>query len=136
MSTIMGCEVDCGFQPDGGVITFHGIPLLAFEAKKQGQVGNAIERMFKNLYLFQKLSPDGMYVIFVSGSGASRMPDGRRSGTLALMQTVVNIDGAGVLNELGAGTSAFVSEEGFGRDVIKDIMRKAMEKSFEVAAAF
>ena len=59
-----------GFLPDGGVWfgEDRSRPLVAFEAKRQGATGNAIERWFKNHSVYKGLSGQ-LYVTFCSGDG-------------------------------------------------------------------
>lgn len=72
ISTILGLQdlVLQGVQPDGGVWADveTGLPVLAAEAKKQGEKGNAIERWYKN---WDVLSVLGVrrYVTFCVGDG-------------------------------------------------------------------
>jgi len=63
---------DCfGFAPDGGA-WFKGDKLVAvFEAKKQGEGGNAYERWWDNANTAKFINPDVKYVTFCSGAGAA-----------------------------------------------------------------
>jgi hypothetical protein len=59
-----------GFRPDGGV-WFQGsdpAPLMASEAKKQGPLGNAIERWYKNLRIAEALGNE-VYLTVCTGEG-------------------------------------------------------------------
>jgi hypothetical protein len=59
-----------GVQPDGGVWTKPGSlrPVVAAEAKKQGEAGNAIERWYKNWDVLRVLGVE-VYVTFCVGDG-------------------------------------------------------------------
>jgi len=55
--------------PDGGVWFYKGQLIAAFESKKQGPRGNAIERWFKNNFIVRAINPTATYVTFASGEG-------------------------------------------------------------------
>ena len=55
--------------PDGGVWFYNGKLIAAFESKKQGKKGNAIERWFKNNFIIKAINPESTYVTFASGEG-------------------------------------------------------------------
>jgi len=56
-------------EPDGGLFFKNGKLLAAFEAKKQGPAGNAIERWYKNKDYIEYLNPEIPYVTFCTGEG-------------------------------------------------------------------
>lgn len=62
-----------GCQPDGGIFLYED-KVIAFEAKWQGPVGNAIERYFKNLLLLQTFAEardsELYYMTIAGGLGA------------------------------------------------------------------
>ena len=57
-------------QPDGGAWYYDDVLIAVFEAKKQGDIGNAIERWYKNEYVCRKINKDVSYVTFCCGEGA------------------------------------------------------------------
>jgi len=61
-----------GFAPDGGAWFKDGILVAAFEAKKQGQTGNACERWWDNAVTAKHINEDVIYVTFCSGAGAEQ----------------------------------------------------------------
>lgn len=64
---------DCfGFAPDGGAWFKDGKLVAVFEAKKQGEGGNAYERWWDNANTAKYINPDVIYVTFCSGPGASK----------------------------------------------------------------
>jgi hypothetical protein len=63
-----------GCAPDGGVWFYDGVLICAFEAKKQQDAGNAIQRWYKNPFICRKINKDMSYVTFCTGEGAH--PDG------------------------------------------------------------
>lgn len=67
---MLGVKFDVlGSMPDGGVfVDASGAPVLALEAKYQGEAGNAIERWFKNYMVMQQLGVQA-YITFCSGPG-------------------------------------------------------------------
>lgn len=68
-SGIKGNHSMCGCYPDGGIFVDNdGFPLIAFECKKQGRTGNAIERWYKN-YFILKAAGIKRYVTFCAGDG-------------------------------------------------------------------
>lgn len=69
LSHIPGLKLP-GVQPAGGIwLASDGdAPLLAVEAKKQGPLGNAIERWFKNWAVLSAIGVR-IYVTFCSGDG-------------------------------------------------------------------
>jgi hypothetical protein len=72
-----------GFLPDGGLwfkkpwYDENGIPyedrecMFVFEAKSQGNSGNAIERWADNFDICQKIYPNAKYITFMSGTGCT-----------------------------------------------------------------
>ena len=60
-----------GFAPDGGYWMKDGKMIAAFEAKKQQNHGNAIERFYKNATIAKTANPDIIYVSFFTGQGAA-----------------------------------------------------------------
>lgn len=63
---------DCfGFAPDGGAWFYKGKLVAVFEAKKQGEGGNAYERWWDNATTAKFINPDVKYVTFCTGAGAA-----------------------------------------------------------------
>lgn len=56
--------------PDGSLWFWKGELVAAFEAKKQQNLGNAIERWYKNNYICRAVNPRVSYVTFATGGGA------------------------------------------------------------------
>ncbi len=56
--------------PDGSVWFWDGKLIATFEAKKQQNRGNAIERWFKNNFICRAVNPDVSYITFTCGEGA------------------------------------------------------------------
>ena len=108
--------------PDGGVWFKKGIAVAAFEAKKQGKKGNAIERWYKNAFILRTLNPSVNYVTFTCGAGATiDTPIGR---TLAL---AVYENGKHNFNKYREGkNSVYMSVTGYTDKEIRAIMRKAL----------
>lgn len=112
-----------GIQPDGGVwVTADNIPVIAFEAKKQGMRGNAQERLFKNYHHLQCINPTVKYIVLMMGEGV--LVDGplynTAHDTLDLEGNIINI-----INDTGA--SFFLNENGFTEEEIMEIMKKGLE---------
>lgn len=108
--------------PDGGLWFKNGVVIAAFEAKKQGKGGNAIERWYKNAFILRTLNPTVNYVTFTCGKGATMdTPIGK---TLALS---VYENGKHNFNEYREGkNSVFMNVNGYTDDDIRAIMRKAL----------
>jgi hypothetical protein len=105
-------------QPDGGLWYFKGQLIAAFEAKKQGEGGNAIERWFKNNFICRLISPSVSYVTFAAGPGA------KERGVIEKTLSVAHLRG---FNKFVPGeNSLFLSEAGFTPNEIKAIMIQAI----------
>jgi hypothetical protein len=108
-------------QPDGGLWYFDGKLIAAFEAKKQGEGGNAIERWFKNNFICRLISPGVSYVTFAAGPGA------RKYG---IIEKTLSVAHSGGFNKLvPRGNSLFLSVEGFTQNEIKAMMIQAVTSS-------
>lgn len=101
-------------QPDGGLWYYKGKLIAAFEAKKQGNGGNAIERWFKNNFICRTISPEISYVTFGIGPGACE------DGVIPKCLSVAHLDGFNQLHS--QKNSLFLSVKGFTTDEIKAIM--------------
>jgi len=108
--------------PDGGVWFRNGQLVAAFEAKKQGKDGNAIERWFKNNFILSLINPAINYVTFTCGKGATtKTPIGK---TLAV---AVLENGEHKFNEFREGKpSVYMNVDGYTDDEVRVIMRKAL----------
>jgi hypothetical protein len=64
---------DCfGFAPDGGAWFKKGKLVAVFEAKKQGEDGNAYERWWDNATTAKYLNKKVLYITFCTGAGAAK----------------------------------------------------------------
>lgn len=103
--------------PDGGLWFKDGKLVAAFEAKKQGKGGNAIDRWYKNHFICRKINPEVSYVTFAAGQGANGI----------ILETLY-IAHEGIMNKfIKNGNSCFLSEEGFSIDDMRAMMRKVLE---------
>lgn len=110
-------------QPDGGLWYFENKLIAAFEAKKQGNGGNAIERWFKNNFICRMIAPKVSYVTFGIGPGACE------NGVIPKCLAVAHLNG---LNELHPeANSLFLSKNGFTGDQIKAIMIQTIVTAVE-----
>ena len=105
-------------EPDGGAWFYDGELVCIFEAKKQQDAGNAIERWFKNQYICRAINPDVTYVTFCTGEGAYR------KGVIGKSLSVAHLDGFNkyVFN----GNSCYMSVDGFTKKRIKQLMKKIL----------
>ncbi len=109
----LGCIPDGGMWFDGPRNRPRSLR-VAFEAKHQGDGGNAIERWCKNYLLCNRLWPDMMYVTFMTGEGAKN---------------------GGVLHEFGKSMTAvngpncvfYYSPDGFTQEGIFNVMRSVLD---------
>lgn len=117
--------ITLGCIPDGGMWFDHprGQPRslrVAFEAKHQGDGGNAIERWCKNYLLCHRLWPDMTYVTFMTGEGA-------RTG--------------GVLHEFGKSMTAingqncvfYYAPDGYSQEGIFNVMTSVLGLDLQYA---
>ena len=108
--------------PDGGVWFKNGKLVAAFEAKKQNDKGNAIERWFKNAFVLNTINPKTNYVTFTCGNGATTdSPIGR---TLAIAVYENGKHNFNVYRE--NKTSVFLSVDGYTDNEVRVIMKKAL----------
>lgn len=117
--TLKGTSDRCGCSPDGGLWYYDGVLIAAFEGKKQGSGGNAIERWYKNQYICRTITnPKVSYTTFAIGSGATTStPIGR---TLVWAHEV----GFNVSNTFG--NSCYMKPEGFTDAEVYSIMRSTI----------
>lgn len=109
--------------PDGGVWFLDGVLIAAFEAKKQGDAGNAIERWYKNLFLLNKINKSISYVTFATGAGA--VPKGPIGVTLsAALLNEENIPEFDTLRL--CDVSVFMEKDGFTQSEITSMMKRAL----------
>lgn len=110
-------------QPDGGVWFYKGKMIAAFEAKKQNNLGNAIERWFKNWHLLQEVNHRSPYVTFAVGGGAVK--NGQIWRTLYSPMK-------GEFNKIRHnGPSCFLEPEGFSAKAIENIIFDFVSKELE-----
>jgi hypothetical protein len=125
-SEIPGGKGAC--EPDGALWFYKDTLIAAFEAKKQQDKGNVIERWFKNNYICRLISPEISYVTFCTGEGAYDLYDeesGELSyGTIVHALSVAHLNG---FDKYNAGqNSAFLNIDGFSDEFIEDVMIKTI----------
>ena len=102
-------------SPDGGAWFLGDILIAAFEAKKQQDHGNAIERWYKNNYVCRSLNENMSYGTWARGEGA--YPKGS-------IGRILDISHGGEWNTYREGkNSCWLSKEGFSKQEIKDQIR-------------
>jgi hypothetical protein len=112
-------------QPDGGVWFFGGRLIAAFEAKKQGPRGNAIERWYKNYFLLKEVNPRCPLVTYAIGEGV-------RSGSP--IERILYAAHRGKYNVFcDAGPSCFLKEDGFSLEELYTNMVKFIEQEIKEA---
>lgn len=133
--------ISFGCQPDGGIIFNQaGTPVLAFEAKKQGAVGNAFERWFKNFMFLQCVNPDLAMITFLVGQGCLSNERGEANGMIGIARGAMALESfKRGRNETyiengfnGAVPSFFTSSLGFSSEKLKSIVTLCLEKHFGV----
>ena len=120
MSNIMKIELvgdDCfGFAPDGGAWFKNGKMVAVFEAKKQGNRGNAYERWWDNAVTAKYINPNVLYVTFCTGKGA--VPNG-----------VLDKLARKAKRMLGDNFRFHLKVEPFTQEEIEEIMTKTLEEA-------
>ena len=101
-------------EPDGGAWFYRGVLIAVMEGKKQQDRGNAIERWFKNNFIYRKINPDVSYVTFCTGEGAYE------DGTIGKALNVAHLEGFNQYNP--GGNSAFLNTDCFTREFINATM--------------
>lgn len=120
--TLEQINVHIGFEPDGGLWFKNGVLHAAFEGKKQGKGGNAIERWQKNHWIATRINPNVKYVTFAIGEGFSESCYPYRYA-LTMLESENK-----VFNTLyPKSQSWFINPDGFDRKEIYDIMKKTLE---------
>lgn len=112
---LVGCE------PDGGLWFKDGKLIAAFEGKKQGKGGNAIERWEKNYNLCKSINEDVKYVTFGVREGFEE--DGY---PYKYAKTMLNREKKDLNTLYDAGQSWFVNPKGYTKAEIKSIMKQAL----------
>jgi hypothetical protein len=109
--TITPCE------PDGGAWYFQGKLVAVFEAKKQQNAGNAIERWYKNNYRCRSLNSEVSYVTFCRGEGAHER---------GVMGVALHAAHKGWNEYHAGGNSCWMERQGFTREFLKEQMRAVL----------
>jgi hypothetical protein len=106
-------------SPDGGVWYYQGKLIAAFEAKKQGPRGNAIERWYKNYFLIKEINDRCPLVTYAMGEGV-------REGNP--IQVILHAAHKGQYNTFRSeGPSCFLKEDGFTLEEIRDSIVQFIE---------
>jgi len=106
---------DCfGFAPDGGAWFKDNKLVAVFEAKKQGEGGNAYERWWDNAMTAKFINPDVKYITFCSGAGAG---EGKCLDKLRRKAKIM----------MGDNFICYNKVEGFTKQEVYDIMEKTLE---------
>jgi hypothetical protein len=109
LGTITPCE------PDGGAWFYKDKLIAVFEAKKQQDRGNAIERWYKNNYRCRRMNENVSYGTWARGEGA--YPKGKIGEALDVAHD-------GQWNTYRPGkNSCWLSKTGFSKEEIKNQMR-------------
>jgi len=124
-SQILGGIGSCA--PDGGLWFYNGRLIAAFESKKQGSKGNAIERWFKNNYIFRSLSAMGTYVTFASGDGVVA------GNPIHRILHIAHQGAVGTINEVSAGrNNLHCKVDGFAVEEMVQIIEETIEATINV----
>ncbi len=105
--------------PDGGAWYYRGRLVAVFEAKKQQNAGNAIERWYKNMYRCRALNPEVSYVTFCRGEGAQ--PTG-------VMGVALDVAHDGWNEYYPGGNSCWMDPAGFTKEFLNETMRAVIEE--------
>jgi len=106
-------------SPDGGVWYYQDRLIAAFEAKKQGPRGNAIERWYKNYFLIKEINDRCPLVTYAIGEGV-------KEGNP--IYVILHAAHQGQYNKFRpAGPSCFLREHGFTVDEVRDSIVQFIE---------
>lgn len=111
--------------PDGSLWFWKGSLLAAFEAKKQQNRGNAIERWYKNNFVCRALNPSMSYVTFACGEGAVV------GGVIHKALAIAHLPGFDVYT--AGGNSCWMKKEGFSDEEVEAIMFQVLEERISVS---
>jgi hypothetical protein len=117
---VKGGKVGCA--PDGGIYFWKNKQIVFFEAKKQNDKGNAIERAYKNIFVAQQNNPEINYIIFACGSGAYE--DGMIGEILSPIIDTFN-------KYIPRQCSCFMNVSGFTDKFIYDTMYNVIKESIK-----
>lgn len=107
-------------SPDGCLWFWNGTLIAAFEAKKQQDAGNAIERWYKNNYICRLVNPSVSYITFASGEGA------KVGGAIHKALAVAHRSG---FNTYVPGeNSCWMNPDGFPDEEVERIMLDVLEE--------
>jgi len=106
--------------PDGSLWFYKGKMIAAFEAKKQQNAGNAIERWYKNNFICRLVNPNVSYVTFACGEGAVV------GGVMHKALAVAHLKGFDAY--VPGENSCFMKPAGFSDDEVKSIMLEVIEE--------
>ena len=104
--------------PDGSLWFWKGTLIAAFEAKKQQNRGNAIERWYKNNFVCRAVNPDMSYVTFACGEGAVV------GGVIHKALAIAHIPGFDVY--VPGRNSCWMKPEGFSDEEVEAIMMQVL----------
>jgi len=106
--------------PDGSLWFLDDVLIAAFEAKKQQNRGNAIERWHKNHNLVRAVNPDASYITFACGEGA--VTGGVIPKALAFMHL------GGYKAYIPGKNSGWMNPSGFTDEEVERIMLEVLEE--------
>lgn len=107
-------------EPDGTVWFWDGSLIASFEAKKQQNKGNAIERWYKNNYICRLMNPDVSYITFACGEGA------KFGGVIHKALAVAHPKGFNTY--FPKANSCWMKTDGFSDEEIEKIMTDVLEE--------
>lgn len=114
-----------GCQPDGGFFDNNGKMIAAFEAKTQGNKGNAIERWWKNYCIIKHFHPECKYITLAAGDGCIK--DGPIYANFALALHLEDKPNDSFNQLHNTGVSFYISQYGFFEEDIKEIVENAIQ---------
>ena len=110
-----------GCEPDGGIFCFDGLPQVSFEAKFQGQDGQAGYALeYEKLCTLSVINSDICHVLFCAGKGCLGNPDSVFDKFAHNLK--VCFDNQNLLN-----THVYQRVEGFTDQEVVDIMKKHLD---------
>lgn len=109
--------------PDGNLWFYKGKLIAAFEAKKQQNLGNAIERWYKNNFICRAINPEMSYVTFTCGEGAVI------GGVIHKALAVAHLDGFD--KHVPKKNTCFMKTDGFTDEEVAAVMLETITSQLE-----
>ena len=117
-----------GCEPDGGIFCFDGLPQVSFEAKFQGQDGQAGYALeYEKMDTLSVINPSDDHVLFCAGMGCLGNPDSKSQKKMGVFNTFAYNIKIEYDNRILLNTYVYQRVEGFTDQEVVDIMKKHLD---------